>query len=217
MTLKEGFLRQIVVQDKLYQSFEYKSGLLAKEQHFGFTCQDTPVDAFVYHYQNNRLVALKSTLRSLYSSTSAICDPAQGLASEEQYTYEPQGKMVRVNRANSYLLFDYNAEGRIERQAFYASDGTTGNATTFRYDARGNIVEETDGSGQTTTYTYDENPNPLFLMKQRPGWISPYNKSPNNVIRASGKMQWERTFGYLPNGLPETVLETNGLLYKYIY
>jgi YD repeat-containing protein len=217
VTVKEGFLRQMVVQDKVYQSFEYKSGLLAKEQHFGFACQDTPVDAFVYQYQNKRLVTLKSTLRSLYSSTSAMCDPAQGLSSEEQYAYDPQGKLVRVNRANSHLLFVYNAEGRIERQTLYGSGGTIGIATIFRYDARGNIVEETDASGQTTTYTYDKNPNPFFLMKQRPGWISPYNKSPNNVIRASGQRQWERTFGYLANGLPKTVLETNGLLYKYIY
>jgi YD repeat-containing protein len=217
VTVKEGFLRQIVVQDKVHQSFEYYSGLLAKEQYFGFTCQDTPVDAFEYKYQNNRLVTLKSTLRGLYSSTSAMCDPATGLTSEEQFAYDPQGRLVRVNRGNSYLLFDYNAEGRVERQTRFSSDGTADHTSSFRYDARGNMVEETDASGRTTTYTYDQNSNPFFLMKQRPGWISPFNISPNNVIRANGQAQWERTFSYHPNGLPETVLETNGLIYKYIY
>jgi hypothetical protein len=67
-----------------------------------------------------------------------------------------------------------------------------------------------------TYYQYDNHPNPFYLIKQRPGWVSAHSRSPNNVIKASGAATFEKVIDYHANGLPKGVLE-NGVYYTYQY
>ncbi|RFS17816.1 RHS repeat domain-containing protein [Emticicia sp. C21] len=214
-------LVSITVNGKVNHSFQYDKNLLIKENYFGF-CETNPTDEFNYEYKNAKLSGLKTTLRSMYSSSSASCDPAAGLKGEEIFEYNTQGKIVKATRNNGgFSSFNttteyvYNAKGFVEKQIILG--GTNSLVTTFEYDATGNLIKQTDPDGQVTNYEYDNKINPYYLMNQRPAWISPFNKSPNNVIKASNRYIFKRTFKYDEEGYPTEVSEDNGFTYKYNY
>ncbi|MDO1445603.1 RHS repeat domain-containing protein [Rhodocytophaga aerolata] len=209
-------LKEIRVDNQIRHSFIYHQTELAEERWFGFDCKNTPTDVFIYVYQQGKLTSLETTLRSLYSSTAALCDPNTGITTEESYEYDTQGRLHKTIRDNSYTIYDYTTSGLVAKQTLYSSSGTIISTTHFRHDARGNIIEEQDAQGNSTQYEYDDQPNPFYLIKQKPGWISAYNKSPNNVLKASGAVTFDRTIEYFPNGLPRRVLE-NGVYYTYHY
>lgn len=209
-------LKEIRVNNQIRNSFIYHQTDLAEERWFGFDCKNNPTDIFTYIYQQGKLTSLKSTLRSLYSSTAALCDPSSGITTEESYEYNAQGRLHKTIRNNSYTIYDYTTSGLVAKQTLYSSSGTMISTTHFWYDTRGNIIEEQDAQGNSTQYEYDDQPNPFYLIKQKPGWISAYNKSPNNVLKAAGAVTFDRTIEYFPNGLPRRVLE-NGVYYTYHY
>lgn len=209
-------LKEIRSDDKLHQQFIYNGASLVQEKWFGFDCKNNPTDVLTYIYQQGKLISLESTLRSLYSSTAALCDPNSGITTEESYEYNAQGRLHKTIRDNSYTIYDYTTSGLVAKQTLYSSSGTMISTTYFRHDARGNIIEEQDAQGNSTQYEYDDQPNPFYLINQKPGWISAYNKSPNNVLKASGAVTFDRTIEYFPNGLPRRVLE-NGVYYTYHY
>jgi hypothetical protein len=215
-TKENGWLKEIRSGDKIHQQFIYKGESLVEEKWFGFECKDNPTDVFAYIYQQGKITSLQVTLRSLYSSTAALCDPATGIHSEENFEYDAQGRLSKTVRNTSYTIYTYNANGFIEKQTIHSTDGTVQSTTSFRYDAKGNIVQEIDTQGNSTQYQYDDQPNPFYLINQRPGWISAFNKSPNNVLKVTGAVTFDRTIEYFPNGLPRRVLE-NGVYYTYHY
>jgi hypothetical protein len=208
-------LKAITANNATTQTFEYQNGLLTKENHYMFC--SVPSDEHVYVYQDSRLVKIQSTIRSYYSSTTAICDPAAGQHMEDQYEYDILGRLSRINRQASYTLFTYNSRDLVEKVELFNTAGTLVNSGTYVYDLRGNLVKETDFQGMETLYEYDNKMNPFYLMKQKPGWISAFNTSPNNVIR--GTNAWGgfvRNIKTYWNDLPLTV-EENGVEYTYVY
>jgi RHS Repeat len=209
-------LRQIKLDNNVSQSFEYANGLLLKERWFGFCTNNNPLDEFTYFYRNGRLDKLETNARSVYSSMIAACDPASGIKSEEKFEYDNQGRLLKVTRTSSYVLFEYNLDNLVQKQVLYQTSGVAINFSTFIYDSRGNLVEVTDDRGNVSRYDYDDKKNPFYLMKQKPGWISPFNISPNNVIKATGFTSFERKITAYHNNLPVRVVE-NGVNYSYIY
>lgn len=204
----------LTVSNKPSITFEFDKDLLVKENAYTF-CETNPTDEFTYEYANGRISKLKTTLRSMYSSTTALCNPASGMKSEETFEYNGKGQLSRIVRVNTTTEFIYNTEGRVEQQ-IDKSDGK--NITTrFEYDTRGNITKVTNGDREVTVYEYDNKINPYYLIRQRPQWISAFNKSPNNVIKATGRYSFQRIFKYDTEGYPTEVLEDNGLTYKYNY
>jgi len=208
-------LVSISADNKVYQSFEYSNSRLIKENNFGF-CTTTPLDEFAYSYQGSKLDNIDITLRSPYSSSIAACDPSAGERSNEKFEYDNAGRLVKITRPMSHTTFQYNAKGQVEKQLFYASNNLRPyDSTSFNYDQVGNIIEETHGQG-TSYYQYDDKKNPFYLMKQRPGWISAFNTSPNNVIKGTGASQFERSILSYTVDLPSRVFE-NGVEYQYVY
>lgn len=209
-------LRQVTVNGKPYHTFEYQNGQLIKENFFGL-CEKNPSDEFFYTYQGQKLTNLKSVMRSLYSSSTAMCDPASaGEQSAETYEYDAQNRLTRVNRSKSYTLYTYNSAGQVEQSVLYG--GANPLVATFKYDAKGNIVETTDYSGQVIRYEYDGKPNPFYLIRQKPGWISAFNTSPNNMVKATWvNGGYIRSFKYNTLGLPSSIQEDNGQTYYFEY
>ena len=209
-------LRQITVNGKPDQTFEYSGNLLIKENRFGF-CEKNPADEFFYSYQGTKLTKLKSVLRGIYSSTTAMCDPASpGDQSEETFEYDSQNRLVKVTRQKSYTEYIYNTKGQVEKLILYG--GTNPLTATFKYDAKGNITEASDYSGYITQYEYDDKINPFYVMNQKPSWISPYNKSPNNIIKTTWPQgNYTRTLKYNDLGLPTEIQESNGQTYFFVY
>lgn len=207
-------LLEIRVNGKADQTFEYANGLLAKENVFG-VCVSNPSDEYSYSYSGNTLNTLQSTIRGIYSNMASSCDPAKGLHFEEYYEYDNSNDLVGVGRENSYTTYTYNSEGLVVRQLVQFDNGSL--ETTYEYDQHGNLTVETDPDGNVTRYEYDNRRNPFYYMNQRPGWISPFNKSPNNVIRATGHHNFERALTYNAEGFPLEIAEDNGLTYIYVY
>ena len=212
-------LTSVTLNNKPYITFEFQKDLLVKENAFTF-CETNPTDEFTYEYANGQLNKLKTTMRSMFSSISALCNPAVGLKGEEIFTYNTQGKIVKVTRKTDTMLgttteYVYNARGFIEKQIIIAGQNSL--TTTFEYDTKGNLIKETDPDGAVAYYEYDNKINPYYLINQRPAWVSAFNKSPNNVIKATGRYNFQRTFKYDAEGYPTEVTEDNGLTYQYSY
>jgi len=210
-------LKEIRTANGIHQSFEYNNGLLTKENSYYGMCS-TPVDEFVYLYQGGKLDKLETTMRSLYSSSMALCNPAAGIKSTEQYEYDSQGRISKATRQSSYTIFEYDANGHAIKQTLYDPAGTTSKTATFKYDSRGNVIEENDYQGNSWQYEYDNNSNPFYNMKKTQGWISAFSTSPNNIIKATrnGAPGFERKILSYQGGLPRIVLD-NGVEYTYIY
>ncbi|MFN8357020.1 MAG: hypothetical protein U0Y10_21380 [Spirosomataceae bacterium] len=209
------FLKQITARGKPFQTFEYTGNLLVKENVFG-VCEKSPADEYFYTYQGVTLSKLQSVLRSIYSSTVTMCNPASpGELSEETFEYDSQNRLIKVSRQKSYTLYSYNAQGQVEKLTLYG--GTNPLTTSFKYDAKGNIIETTDYSGYVTQYEYDDKINPFYLINQKPSWISPFNKSPNNITKIIGSQgNYVRNFTYNALGLPSE-MEENGQTYYFEY
>jgi YD repeat-containing protein len=212
-------LISLTLNNRSYITFEYQKGLLVKENSFSF-CETNPSDEYAYEYTDGQLSKMKTTTRSIYSSTSALCNPALGLKGEEVYAYNGQGKIVKVTRKTDNISgitteYTYNLRGLIAKQTIIGEQHSL--VTTFEYDNKGNLVKETDDDGQIAYYVYDDKVNPYYLMNQRPAWVSAFNKSPNNVIKATGRYNFTRTFKYDSAGYPTEVSEDNGFTYKFNY
>lgn len=211
----EILLRETTVNGKTDQSFEYDSNnRLVKENSFSI-CENNPSDEYLYQYENGKIHKMSSVLRSLYSSTETICNPAAGVHFDALFEYDVQGRISKVVHSGSASVFSYNAAGFIEKQTITSDNGES--IFTYEHDASGNIVRETDAQGNVTEYEYDTRKNPFFLMQQKPAFITPFNQSPNNVVKATGNTNFERAFEYNADGFPTQVKETNGLTYLYIY
>ncbi|PLK44379.1 RHS repeat domain-containing protein [Emticicia sp. TH156] len=210
----EKKLVALTANNKPNQKFEYNNHLLVKENLF-IGCETNPTDEYTYEYKNGRVSRLLTTLRSLYSSSMALCDPAAGMKSEETFEYNNAGQLLKVMRASSTTEYTYNAKGQVVKQAVVSNGSAY--VTTYEYDTRGNLIKQTDPGGASTYYTYDDKINPYYKINHRPQWISAFNKSPNNVIKATGKVSFERTFSYSTDGYPVEVYEDNLVTYKFVY
>ena len=208
-------LVEIKSASKTVHTYEYDRQRLTKMNFYTFCT--IPSDEVSLQYQNGRVVKVVSKTRSLFSSTSAACNPAAGITTEETLVYDGSGRLSRTERGTSYSTYLYNSGNQVITEKLYQANGTLISTTSFKYDSRGNIIEETGATG-STNYFYDDKDNPYYLMKQKPSYISAFTTSPNNVIRgttASGGI-WERVIFEYENNLPKKINE-NGTVYEYIY
>jgi YD repeat-containing protein len=209
-------LREIKADNEIYSSFEYNDGRLVKENRFFSFCTN-PVDEYEYVYQSGRLSQVKTTMRSFYSSITTICNPAAGIRADHNYQYDVQGRISRVSNPQTYIDFEYNSNGQVTRQIFYDDNNLPYDTIDLTYDIRGNIIMEAHIGGPVNTYEYDNKTNPFYKMKQNPMWISGYNASPNNVIKAvANGYTYERNIIAYTDNMPYKINE-NGVIYTYVY
>ena len=209
-------LSRIMENGKVYQSFEYNNiGQLVKEKFYGM-CEQNPSDEYMYLYKGSKVDTLRSVIRSIYSSTSAICNPAIGVQYLAVFEYDNQGRMSKIIKGNNTTSFIYNAQGFIEKQVI--SGGGNNYISTYKYDTKGNLTEQTDGQGNVTGYEYDNKRNPYYLIRQHPDIITAFVVSQNNVVKinyAGGS----HIIKYEYNGLnlPVKMFDSNGSTYQFVY
>ena len=209
-------LSRIMVNDKVYQSFEYNNmGQLVKEKFYG-TCEQNPADEYMYLYKGSKIDTLRSVIRSIYSSTSAICNPAMGVQYLAVFEYDNQGRINKIIKGNNTTSFIYNTQGFIEKQII--SGGGNNYVSTYKYDAKGNLTEQTDGQGNVTGYEYDSKRNPYYLIRQHPDIITAFVVSQNNVVKinfqgGSHIIKYE----YNALNLPVKMFDSNGSTYQFVY
>jgi hypothetical protein len=208
-------LAKIEVNGKIYQNFEYQNGNLIKENWYSF-CETNPSDEYTYTYQNQQLSKINLISRSIYSSTSSVCNPDLGLKSENTFEYDSQNRLIKSNRENSYSEYIYNVDNKVIKQLLHYGSSTL--TATYEYDNKGNMIKETNFDGTEIRYEYDNNPNPFYAMRQRPDWISPFNQSPNNVLKSFQQNGgFTRSIIYNTLGYPAKVLENGSQTYEYVY
>ena len=212
-------LVEIKSNGKTYTTFEYQNNKLVKENNYAFC--DNPSDELFYEYQGEKLSQVKTIMRGFYSNSSKICDPSsEGIRTTDVLEYE-NNRITRITRSLSTAAistFFYNSNGRIERHVSSDKSGKVYAETTYKYDSRGNLIEESGQYGKIT-YEYDNKVNPNYLIKSRPHFVSAFSTSPNNVIKANGASNFERKITeYNDRNLPVKVVENNGkLILEYIY
>lgn len=198
------------------QSFEYNAaGKLVKENYY-YIC-DQPSDEFTYTYGSAGIQKVEAVIRGIYSSTTAICDPAGGLHSVITYEYDDQQRIKKIIGENSSTSFTYNSEGLVAR-ADYTASGSASFYSTYQYDSRRNMVETFSSNGMgTTRYEFDDKRNPLYEIKSRPDVITAFNNSPHNVVKIiSGSQQYSIQYNYNLAGYP-VEMSDNGSTYTYHY
>ena len=211
----EKKLIALTLNNKPIRKFEYDKDMLVKENIY-ISCETNPTDEFIYQYKDGRVHKLITIFRSSSSNSDDFCNPASGAKSEATFEYNSAGQLAKVINTNFTTEFTYNDKGLVEKQTDIHGNGSI--ITTFEYDSRGNLIKETYPGGLSTQYTYDDKINPYYKMKQRPHWISYYNKSPNNVIKATGKyINFELSYKYSADGYPTEILDNDGTTYKYEY
>ena len=210
-------LARVTSNGKTYESFQYNSDKqLINYKYFGF-CDTNPMDEDNFFYENKKLKKIESVTRSIYSSSTAICDPAMGMLSDASFEYNPQGQLIKIIRGSIFSELIYNSKGFVGK--FVLNSGVLQSFYLFEYDARGNITKQTDPQGLITTYEYDDKLNPYYLNRHKPHLITAFNSSPNNVVKGtSGSNSYTRELQYNQDGLPTSVLEsTNATVYKFEY
>lgn len=167
-------------------------------------------------------MTIESTTRSIFSSTSAHCDPEKGLNAIVAFEYDDDGLVSKIHYGYTYRTLTYDNVGRVVSSALYAAVDDQYRSLNeliseeeYGYDSRGNLVS-VDGPDGVTTYEYDDKPNPYYQIRHKPQFITPFNVSPNNVIRGHGFNEFERTFTYHASGLPATE-SSGGLTYEFVY
>lgn len=210
-------LRAITVSGKIHESFEYNvNGQLMKDDRYNFCT--VPSDEDTYLYKNKRLDSIKSVIRSIYSSTSAICNPQSGILSYSAFEYDNLGRINTIKKENSTIEYAYNSSAQVEKQTINGG-GTNLYMSTYKYDTNGNLIETTDGQGNITQYEFDDKKNPYFLMKRKPDVLIAFYVSPNNVVKiipTSGAAV-EIRYEYNLLDSPAKMFDPNGLTYTFVY
>ena len=219
MLMDGNRLIEVKYNGKIDATFEYQDNKLTKENRFSFC--DNPSDEVFYEYQGEKLSQVRSISRSIYSNSSKICDPnSEGLRNTDILEYE-NNRIIRITRTLSTAAistFVYNSNGRVEKHISSDKSGKIYAETTYKYDFRGNLIEQNGQYGKTI-YEYDNKVNPYYLIRSQPNVISAFTTSPNNVIKASGASNFERRITeYNDKNLPLTIIENNGnIVLKYFY
>jgi RHS repeat protein len=210
-------LTRVSANGKTYETFQYNADKqLLKYKYFGF-CDVNPTDEDNFFYENKKLKKVESVIRSMYSSSTAICDPATGISSDASFEYNSQGQLIKIFHGTSFSDLIYNGKGLIEKVALNGGGPQT--FYLFEYDARGNVIKQTDPQGGVITYEYDNKLNPFYLIRHKPHVITAFNLSPNNVVKGtSGGNSFTRHIEYNQDGLPASVTEsTNNTVYQFQY
>ncbi len=199
----------VTVNGKTHQTFEYdvKGRLLWEKEYF--SCTTTPMNEYIYTYEDNRLLKVNSTVRTYYSSV--VCDPAKGFSTEEFIGYDNSGKIIKVVRPAGTTDYVYNQQGLVFKKLL---GGGINKLYEYYYDSRGNVIKEIDAVGHVTEFEFDSSPNPFYEHRSNVG--TPFTMSPNNIIKGKGANNFVRKFEYKSN-MPVKVVEDNGQTYEYHY
>jgi RHS repeat-associated protein len=162
--------------------------------------------------------AIGRQVRYTYDSLGrleTVTDPAGGIT---RYTYDSAHRMLTLTdpRGITFLVNEYDSEGRVARQTqadggvwtfAYTSTGNyisetsltnpRGNATTYRFNAAGYQISDTDALGQTTTFDRQSGSNLVLAITDalRRATRFEYDAA-GNVTRITDPANNARSFTY---------------------
>jgi YD repeat-containing protein len=125
--------------------------------------------SYTYDDNGNRTsvtypVTATSTNTTSHTEYNAVAEPRKitdELGQIRNFSYDqnfwPKNQTDTIDgQTATAVSYTFNANGTMQAKAVgYDLTVTSGKATTYTYDAYGNLASETDPLGQVTTYTYD--------------------------------------------------------------
>jgi len=171
------------------------------------------------------------------SRLETVIDPAAGIT---RYTYDANHRMLTITdpRNITFLTNEFDAQGRIIRQTqadggvwtfSYATTGSfisqtvvtdpRGNATTYRFNSAGYLIQRTDALGQTTTSERQPGTNLLLNTTDPLGRVTRFSYDGNgNVTSITDPAGNTRTFTYDPTfSKVASVTDAMGGVSTYVY
>ena len=135
-------LVRISLDNRTESTYTYENERLSVHRYFGF-CTETPADETFYTYDGQgRLASMTFKIGSIYSSTTAICDPARKMTTTRSFSHDAQGRIASFKSTSSEVFFRYDAAGHPAELTLKDANGLTKIAT-YHYDSRGNLVHST--------------------------------------------------------------------------
>jgi len=170
-----------------------------------------------------------------YTSTGLVetrTDPG-GLVTE--YEYDPDGKLEVVTRPDSTTVeYTYNDAGLLTAVDYPSSPGegathvyddvgrlteltdSTG-TTTLTYDSTGRVASETDGSGDTITYTYDAGGRLLTIGYPAVGDVTYDYDDADQIVSVTDWSSRSTNFTWTLDGKLSTQETPNGIEQERLY
>jgi len=194
-------LSKILIDNESVKEYMYNDlGLIRQEQSkFDFTqhnYNDKGQLASSDIYVNDDILSSDLTIYEAAMNQENWVTPSGGSKSGIiTYEYNSNGQLVKslTTRPSVEVVefseFNYNAENRVSKQLMYWDNTATGYID-YTYDKNGNLETETlynlseSGTAEivtTTSYTYDNAPNPFKVSCK--SVIPGLNTNPNNVIK----------------------------------
>lgn len=145
----------------------------------------------------------------------SVSDNKPGEAESVKNTYTEYDNMNRITSVfgdeEGKTKYTYDLRGNVKTLSSGITEtNTTGNVTTYEYDALGRRIKATDPLGQSETYAYD-NMNNLITVTDRNGTVTDntYNalKNLTNVIRHNGSKTAATGYEYNNSGLLKKVFD----------
>ncbi|MFR7880371.1 MAG: hypothetical protein ACLU5J_01990 [Christensenellales bacterium] len=72
------------------------------------------------------------------------------------FTYNEDNHLKQISKNGRGYTFEYDIKNRITMSKVYSTDFTNGDYLTFEYDSNGKKTKITNGSGDSTSYTFDD-------------------------------------------------------------
>jgi YD repeat-containing protein len=181
------------------RNFTYGGGLLKSMTYSSTTVPSTNYVSTFYYGGDSRLDSILSSVAGSATSISV-------------YTYDTNGRLSSIaSNSGDTTNFEYNSHGQLIRRLFdryptdYVVEYIYPNTSTGNYSE---TVQTNSGGIQiTSTYTYDDNSNPLYNLAV---WADDYfTYTPNNIVQIesniSGSIQTTLyTYTYDEKGYPLT-------------
>jgi len=128
-----------------------------------FTDRENNTTTFTYD-ANHYLLSIHDargiqTVRNEYDDSGRLLSHIDAFGKVISYTHDLDARReIVADRLGQERLIEYDARGNVVRET-----DALGNVTLLTYDARDNLTSATDPLGHTTTYTYDANNNVLSV------------------------------------------------------
>lgn len=149
-----------------------------------------------------------------YASNAAV---SSSLGTFATYVHDSSNRVTEIKDANLKSAIVSYGTGNLLNLPQTVTDRNT-NATSYTYDARGNVLTSKNALNQTTTFTYDDKNNVLTATDPR-GNTTTYTYDANKINLTSVKlpMNGTTTYTYLSSGLVSTITDPNNHSVTYTY
>ncbi|MBI4690777.1 MAG: hypothetical protein HY754_11020 [Nitrospirae bacterium] len=149
-----------------------------------------------------------------YTNGTAISSSQGNMAT---YVHDSLYRVTEVKDASLKSVYVGYDTGNLLNLPKTVTDRNS-NASTYSYDAKGNVATAVNALSQITTYTYDDKNNVTSVTDPR-GYITYYNYDANKKNLTSIKLPMNGTtsYTYFSNGLVDTITDPNNHSVAYTY